>query len=219
MSDTHIICQAAVSNQPAVWSQVGINIHCWWRLLIIIHQTDNNVKHNEKYTCARLLSSMTLNKISIYKIHLHMNERVRNCACNFSSCRILCWLKLVSLKSVSSRNVSMEVLVNVRGLIVDWMDCKDTSQSFQPAARRQTVIRGPLHLALTKRCSPVQPLYENKLLQHCWDWSGLDGSTEELVYLSKMTDQSWTHLGDLQIVTWIFESSNHWVFNWFASAH
>lgn len=43
-------------------------------------------------------------------------------------------------------------------------DCKNTPQSFEAAARRQTVIREPLHLALTKRRSPVQPLDKNKRL-------------------------------------------------------
>lgn len=111
--------------------------------------------------------------VSLEKVsHTWIKEKlwIMSVFSNTSSCGITCWLKLVPCKCVSSKKFPLEVSVNVRGLIMDWMDCKDTSLSFQAAAAsRQTLIRRPLHLAVTKSCSPVQPLYKNTLLEHCWD--------------------------------------------------
>lgn len=70
------------------------------------------------------------------------------------------WLKLVPLKCGSSRKFPLEVLVNVRGLIMVWIDCKDTSVI---STSRQTLLRRPLQLALTKICSSVQPLQEEEI--------------------------------------------------------
>lgn len=70
------------------------------------------------------------------------------------------WLKLVPLKCGSSRKFPLEVLVNVRGLIMVWIDCKDTSVI---STSRQTLLRRPLQLALTKTCSSVQPLQEEEI--------------------------------------------------------